>query len=205
MSRFSEYDDYEGEADQILAMGRWEHNARVALKGKRGRKLLAELREALLALPERRLIASALCTAGAEKRKAGILEEEDRGWQGLAPEWRPDKPWRDESEAFAAVVKRQGEGVCAIGAWLWYRQVKAGADPAAAFDSLPLVFDGQEGCGDGLSDTADYAKRAGATFTLAWELAYRNDETFRDKTPEERWEAFVAWIDAELGVQAVAS
>ena len=34
-------------------------------------------------------------------------------------------------------------------------------------------------------------------FTLAWELAYRNDETFRDKTPEERHAAFVAWIDGE--------
>lgn len=42
-------------------------------------------------------------------------------------------------------------------------------------------------------------------FTLAWELAYRNDETFRDKTPEERHAAFVAWIDEQLAGTAVAS
>jgi len=39
---------------------------------------------------------------------------------------------------------------------------------------------------------------AGMTFTLAWELAYRNDETYRALTPEERWERFVGWIDTEL-------
>ena len=59
MSRFRE-GDYEGEPEEILAQGRWEHNARRALKGKRGRKALADLRAALLALPEPRLIEGAL-------------------------------------------------------------------------------------------------------------------------------------------------
>ena len=68
MSRFSDYDDFEGEPEQILAMGRWERNARAVLKSKRGRKALAELREALMALPEHRLIEGAVCTVGAAER-----------------------------------------------------------------------------------------------------------------------------------------
>jgi hypothetical protein len=78
MSRYSDYDDYEGEPEQVLAAGRWERNARVALKGKRGRKALAELREALMALPERRLIEGAVCTVGAAGRKAALLAEAER-------------------------------------------------------------------------------------------------------------------------------
>ena len=69
MSRYNDYDDYDGEPEQILAQGRWEHNARVALKGKRGRKALTDLREALEALPQKRLIEGAVCTVGAQQRR----------------------------------------------------------------------------------------------------------------------------------------
>jgi hypothetical protein len=213
MSRYREYDDFEGQPEEILAMGRWEHNARAALKGKRGRKALAELREALMALPEHRLIEGAVCTVGAPARRAALLAEAQADaertrqgrirWAAEHPDWagaqanaarpaEPDTTWVEELDDH---VKRDGEGVCAVGAFAWYRKVSAGMDPAEAFASLPDLAD--EGS-DALTETADLGRDAGLTYTLAWELAYRNDETFGSCTPEERWEKFAAWIDREL-------
>jgi hypothetical protein len=198
VSRYRDSDDYEGEPEQILAYGRWQHNARAALKGKRGRAALAELREALMALPAHRLIEGAVCTVDADRRSETHLNEATREWEQADPRWRPSSPldWADQVEEFDAIAARNGEGVCGVGALIWWQMVKAGADPAEAFDSLPDIAD--EG-GDGLNETAELAKmQAGLTYTLAWELAYRNDETFGRMTPGERWTAFVAWIDQEL-------
>ena len=44
---------------------------------------------------------------------------------------------------------------------------------------------------------------AGLVYSLASNIAYKNDETFSRKTPEERWTAFVAWIDQELASEQV--
>lgn len=218
MSRFIEGDD-DYELIQ-LDQGRWRHNARAALKGKRGRKALAEIREALLALPEKRLIEGALCTVGGVDRAPEVTDEEIDAHIGRLKE---DGLWADRDEAvarehtarfmraereqereeIAADVNRQGCGVCVNGALLWYRKVKGGMDPAEAFASLPTVISADDG--DPLSETAHIATQdAGMAFTLAWELAYRNDETYRDKTPEERYTAFLAWIEAELGETAAA-
>jgi len=214
MSRYRECDDDSPEA--VLAYGRWQRNARAALKGKRGRKALAEMREALLALPEKRLIAGALCTAAdIDKVLPPVTDEEiardaarSAAWraeQGLAPPDADYVAWRaedlretreEERREYAGVVERQGHGVCMIGAYLWHRKVQDGADPAEAFGSLPTVIDADSG--DPLHETADLGEQAGLTFTLAWELAYRNDETYELKTPEERYTAFLAWIDQEL-------
>jgi hypothetical protein len=206
MSRYSDYDDYD-EDDANFRYAAWQRNARLALSGKRGRKMLAELREALMALPEKRLIRDALCTVGAEKRKAALLAQAERDKVRLdeqfAAKYGPAELDASLAEQFAEIAASQGEGVCGVGAWLWYRKVKAGADPAEAFDSLPLVFDGDGE--DSLHGTAGLAKQAGAAFTLAWELAYKNDETFASKTPEERHAAFVAWIDEQLAGLPAAS
>ncbi len=175
MSRFEDYD-----CDTAVPPEFWEANVRRALKGRRGRKALAELRDALMALPEHRLIEGALCTAGAQDRMAQLT----------------DGPWGRNwaREELAEHVTSQGEGVCAIGAYLWYRKVKGGEDPAEAFASLPTLLDTDS---DPV-ETALLGKKAGLTFTLAWELASRNDETYDALTPEERWTAFVAWINKEL-------
>lgn len=174
MSRFSD-DDYEGSFPNQADL--WWANAQRALKGKRGLKALAELREALLALPEKRLISGALCTVGAMDR----------------PEVRDGTQWfRDD---LAVKLAEEGEGVCAIGAYVWFKKVKAGADPQAAFEELPLMLD-SEGGGDW--QTAEAGREAGLTFTLAWTLAYRNDGDFEGMTPEGRYDAFVKWIDSRL-------
>ena len=203
MSRFSDYDDYEGEPEQILAYGRWQNNARRALKGKRGRQALRDLREALLALPEHRLIEGAVCTVGGVDKRLPLLPVNNASPEAVRySEWA-----RAEREEARKRLAAKGDGVCAIGAYAWYQKVKAGMDPAEAFATVPTIFDGDpdaEGS-DTLSETAKLGKAAGLTYTLAWELAYRNDETYCSMTPEERWERFVAWIDTELAETADAA
>lgn len=205
MSRFSDYGDYEGEPEQVLARGRWERNAKATLKSKRGRQALQDLRAALMALPEHRLIEGAVCTVGGADQRVPSPDEEAMGSYrraldagGNAALWasRMLEERHDERRALADHIERHGEGVCAIGAYVWYREVKAGADPAEAFAKLPTLFAHDDG--DPLTQTARLGEDAGLAYTLAWELAYRNDETFARRTPEERWSAFVAWIDQEL-------
>lgn len=196
MSRYGD-NDYDSE-NWALDAGRWERNSRAALKSKRGRKALAEIREALLALPEKRLIEGAMCTVGGPERIPEVTEEE----AGKYPSWADRARWlREDREALrkqvAESAARQGCGVCLNGALLWHRKVKAGMPPGEAFAALPTVIAWDDG--DPMVQTARIAEReAGIAFTLAWELAYRNDETFGKLTPEERWTAFVAWIDGQL-------
>lgn len=219
MSRFSDYDD-EYDPDTVLAQGRWYNNARRALKGKRGRQALRDLREALLALPEPRLISSAVCTVGGPGRVRDATPEEiaERVTQGLAmyaeADYDPGDDYayecarwmrqerEDEREALVDLVEVDGEGVCAIGAYLWHRKVKSGMEPAEAFAALPTVA-GEDGS-DPADETAGLGQQAGLTYTLAWVLASKNDQTFESKTPEERWTAFIAWIDGELAQDATA-
>lgn len=174
---------YDGDEDFPGQGELWWANYARALKGKRGRKALAELREALLALPEKRLISGALSTVHLPQR--------------LAAEGKDCTPWfLDE---MTERVAREGEGVCAIGAYVWHQKVKAGMDPDEAFRSLPIVVDSE---GGDLSMTAGVAKDAGMAFTLAYGLADRNDETYYSMTPETRYEAFMEWLDKELAVLA---
>lgn len=185
MSRFSDYDGEEGFPNQWEF---WQANYERALRGRRGRKVLAELRDALMALPERKLIEGALCTVGARAE----AEAEDAKARA-EPDRRPNlHRWRaaDLREA----IDSQGEGVCAIGAYLWHRQVRAGMTPEDAFASLPRLV-GEDA--DPV-ETALAARRAGVAMVLAWELARMNDETLARKTPEQRHAAFVDWIDQQL-------
>lgn len=168
MSRFDdEYDEYWPNQAEL-----WHANVQRALAGRRGKKALAELREALRALPEKRLISGALCTVGAERR--------------------PENKWARAD--FDAKVEADGQGVCAIGAFLWFKKVKAGADPQTAFEELPTLLDSDGGAD---YETARAGQRAGMTYTLASTLAYKNDESFGG-TPEERYDKFMRWLDEQL-------
>ena len=180
MSRFSDDYDYDGDGTPPEF---WEHNLQMALGGKRGQAALRELRDALRALPEKRLIAGALCTVDADSRWAGHNQ------------WYHD----DLAEN---VARQGGEGVCAIGAYLWFKKVKSGMDPRQAFGELPTLL-GTDGGND--VETACAAQRAGLTFTLAWHLAYKNDASDYEMTAEERYEAFVAWLDKQLADEPVAA
>jgi len=177
MSRVSDdYDDYGSSFNNEAAF--WDHRAKMALTGKRGRKALADLREALLALPEKRLVEGALCTVRAPERAGN-------DWQRADAEEK---------------VSSEGEGVCAVGAYIWHKRVKAGMSPDEAFDSLPLLLDTDSD----ITETADAGQSAGLTWTLAYLLASRNDETYGPYTPEQRYERFMAWIDERLQVAGSA-
>lgn len=175
MSRFHDDGDECGMPNEL-----WQANVERAIRGKRGQKVLRELRDALLALPEPRLIEGALCTVDPASRLAGLG---NGFWQ------------REMTEFFA----EHGEGVCANGAWLWHQMVRGGMTPGEAFAALPTLPDNDSE----LSDTACAAVSAGMTFTLAWDLAMRNDETYGEMTPEDRYTAFLAWIDGQLGAESV--
>lgn len=215
MSRF-----IDGENDDefwALDQGRWRRNARATLKSKRGRKALAEIREALLALPEKRLIEGALCTVGGPERVpvpevtdadieqhvatlriTGLYRDDDVRRERAADYLRKAAGAERDAVAENVAENDQGAGVCVNGALLWHRLVKEGKAPDEAFAALPSLANHDEG--DPLWQTAKIAEQdAGIALTLAWELAYRNDETYRAKTPEERYEAFLGWINAELG------
>lgn len=58
-SRFGNYDDYR--EWPMLDYGRWEHNIRQTLKGKRGQRALAEFEAALLAMPIQNLLHGRIC------------------------------------------------------------------------------------------------------------------------------------------------
>jgi hypothetical protein len=235
MSRYTDYDDYDDEGDYEDRTRQWRENYAAALKSEAGRQVLTELREALMALPEHRLIESAMCTVGGPDTRAPEMTEQEKSAFGARYAGSASILFaimsnaEQEKSAFAAqyaglpnftaaaaqrwaeteaeerarlhnelaeLIAREGEGVCAVGAFLWHRKVREGTDPAEAFRSLPLLFDHEDG--DPLTDTADLARQAGVAYELAWELAYMNDETLRGKTPQERHAAFVAWIDQQL-------
>lgn len=197
MSRF-----YESDEDRWNGGDLWTHRAHLALTGKRGRKALGELREALLALPEKRLIEGALCTVGLAERLSAreVLYAEIERRPGPEVIDAADDERFDQTivaDHARMSVERQGEGVCAIGAYVWWQKIKSGMDAIAAFAAIARFgFDDYED--EEYSSTVDAGRAAGLTFTLAWELGFRNDDTYGSLSPEQRYDAFLAFIDHEM-------
>ncbi len=184
MSRFSDDDGPEYNNAYEL----WQWNLIRALGSRRGQQALRDMREALLALPEKRLIARALCTVGDGRRPEPRTLTDGRIL---------DYAGRD----FDEIIEEQGRGVCAVGAFAWYAKVKSGVDPAQAFAELPTLEDTNYGAWE----TAAVGAKAGLARTLAAHLAYKNDETWRDLDPEERWQKCMDWVDAQLATSVVSS
>lgn len=184
MSRYSDYDDYD--EDWGLSNGRWERNSRVVFTSRKGQKALRQLRDALLALPDKRLISGALSTIGrsreVERTKAEVASG-NRSWiDGYTIDLEDN-------------ITRQGEGVCAVGALLLHHYGKQGKTREEAAAIIPAACNGD---GDGLDVTARAARDAGMVYTLAWQVAYRNDETLESATPEERYTKMLAWVESKL-------
>lgn len=193
MSRCGEYDDWDPNFPNEDAF--WRANAERALKGKRGRKALADLREALMALPERRLIANAFSTVAVETvdTSAPVPKWGEPGFDFTTYRTHQDAQERN------TLLAEQGHGVCSVAAYVWHQKVKAGADPQEALKELPLLPDYD---GDGSWHTEQQGVAAGLTKYVAWTLMQRNDDHLDHLTPEGRWQAVVDWIDEQLG-QAV--
>jgi hypothetical protein len=70
MSRSGYTDDWD---DEPLALGQWRGRVASSIRGKRGQKLLRELRDALDAMPEKRLIEEELVSEDGEVCALGCL------------------------------------------------------------------------------------------------------------------------------------
>lgn len=167
--------DHEGEENFPNEWAFWQHRAQLAIGGKRGQQALRDLREALEALPQHRLVNGALSTFG------------------LVDSIHPDDPDYMRQEA-CEKVEQEGEGVCAVGAYIWHKLVKEGLSHDEAFAKLPHLTDYTSG----LDETAVEGQKHGLTYTLAIVLADLNDETLEGLTPEHRWTAVMGWIDKQL-------
>lgn len=173
---------YEDDSDESFP-NQWhlqQHNMKQVLVSQRGRNALADLRTALQALPEPRLIGRALSTAGKAVPGDALKTATDHDRQEL--------------------LGTEGEGVCAVGAYVWWQHVLAGADPVQAMRDLPLNpdYDG------GSWETVNLGKEAGLAATLAWVLLCKNDDTFKELTPEVRFTSFMAWIEQTLAASVTA-
>jgi hypothetical protein len=182
----SRYDDGGDGPEYNNATKLWQANIRRALKGKRGRQALRDLRDALLALPEKRLIERALCTVGGEQR---VMRETAGLEKFMDEEWA-----KGERDDLRGLILEVGSGVCVVGAYVWWKKVKAGMDPTEAFEALPMLPDTDHS----IDETAHEAVAVGMAGVLAWELAWRNDELWGGLSAEERYVTCLAWIDAEL-------
>lgn len=186
MSRTSEGDDYDQQFANEGAF--WRHRAHLALRGRKGRKALADLREALLALPEKRLISDAMSTVGKHPGPRPPLPGPD-----ATPAERYAVMGQDEQRE---LVEEQGEGMCTVAAYVWHQRVKAGVDPDQAMRDLPLApsYDSGEW------ETQSLGEGAGLSQYVAWRLMSLNDDSFETKTPEERYSAVLAWVDKQLAL-----
>lgn len=188
-------DDYDEDFPNQAAF--WWHNAERAMKGKRGRKALAELREALLMLPEKRLVEGAVSTA-ALKAKYEAEPDEEMKYDWHAKEERLQTNWRKRDAL--AKCDEEGIGVCVVGAYLMRKRVlELGETPEEAMRNLPAMADIED---HNLIDTAYVGEQAGLSSYVAYMLADRNDETYGRLTPEQRYDKFLAWLDEQLAVAA---
>jgi hypothetical protein len=96
--------------------------------------------------------------------------------------------WDDEGDT------RKPVGVCAVGAVAAYQKVKAGATWDQAFADLAESWDGERDCWE----TQQLGMSIGLTRTVAWELAYQNDEMFESLNPSERHAAMLGWVRSHI-------
>lgn len=97
-----------------------------------------------------------------------------------------------------------GSGVCAVGAIAAYRKVQGGLSWEDAFKALDESdqYDAEGGDFPSLDSTAQQASDTlKMAFSLAWSMAYTNDELLGHMTSEGRYERMLAWVRARLAVQ----
>lgn len=114
---------YSDEIDDQLEYGRWRGRVASAIRGKRGQAMLRELRDALDALPEKRLVAGVLkdedgccCTAGVILDAKGVpdlvnREGDDHDWiaqkLNVAPCVIQEIEWENDEDCYTAETPEQ--------------------------------------------------------------------------------------------------
>lgn len=187
MSRFADdYDEYYPNQGQM-----WWANVERAISGKKGQRALRDLEEALLALPEKKLISGHLaldgqvCTMGALalKKKVDAGEDREEVLRALA-----DKIPTSCLKCYHSQRVHNGDGDCSI---CDRKRAEGQTYSWLCTGYVPGDEDYEE---DGALITAELGRDIGLTFTFAWHLAYVNDEYGRyEETPEERYERVLEW------------
>lgn len=179
MSRFDYYDD-----DEALPWELWNAIVSNALGGRRGQKALAELEEALLALPEPRLIRDHLAANGGVCAVGAYVAH---------------KRAQAHGEELATVINNMaGDVPCAC---MHERSDHDGAGPchARVGDSECYCEQYEPEESEGVYETAAAGRGAGLLHTIAWHFAYLNDEQFHDASPEERYRTMLRWVRRAQG------
>ncbi len=100
-----------------------------------------------------------------------------------------------EKRLVTDVLVGHGGECCAIGALLIARQMREDhTDWATAADHLSWHGESTP------YETALIGQGCGMAYTLAWEVAERNDEQFVHSGPEGRYEGMLAWVRRTLGI-----
>ncbi len=187
MSRFNtDYDEYDP-----LASGRWEGNVRRAIKGRKGQAALRDLRDALLTMPERRLIAGEFATPDGEVCTVGCLVAYKRAQTKGVPFQVAAAELADEgSRPFSDYTYNPESG-------RWERQQEGRRWPSGETYTYTVDRD-EDDEDDPAGETADRGMEAGLVRTLAWEMGFLNDEMWDRHTPEQRWAACLKWVEAQL-------
>jgi len=192
----------------------WEANLGRAISGKRGQAALRDLEQALLEMPEKKIIRGKIadrqgqvCTVGllALHRRTRAGEDRATVLAALAePDYCVCMHDQHDHEGETGHCRR-----CEAQAKEWHRRQDAGEllrwetfepKPCQAFE---LDEDWHEG-GDDL-ETAEVGKSVGLAFCLAWHLGYLNDETWYGDTDEERYEHVLAWVRKRIIREEVAA
>lgn len=183
MSRF---DDGDGEG---MPWGLWEQTVSTALGGKRGQMALADLESALVALPEPRLIEGHLASHGAVCAVGAYVAHRKATEQGV--------PIAEVISAMAPAAK------------CWCGHSGNEHTPACAgkrWNDAPCSCEEFEEADDeeDIYETAAAGTNAGLSHTIAWHLAYLNDEQFAAATPEQRYEKVLGWVRRAQGKEVAA-
>lgn len=201
---YSDDEEYPGQFDL------WRANVGRSLQGKRGQQALRDLEAALLALPEKRLIAGNLtkdgmvCTVGAlvvaRREQAGAPREivlADLG-EEMAPScacWHAKHPYHDNGTCSR----------CAEKAREWDAAEAAGTLPPWSAKHRPTVC-GQYRPGEYGDDEDDqglveeFAEKVGVPRMVAWRLVELNEiDAPYDETDEQRYERVLGWVRRNIG------
>ena len=177
MSRF---EDYDGEG---MPYALWEQVISRALGGRRGQEALAGLEEALLALPEPKLIEGHLAHDGQVCAIGAYVAHRRAQREGV--------DMRAVVEAMSADLKcwcGHGRGAHVDGACTGKRW----EGRLCGCTEFEVDYEGPD-------ETAAAGSAEGMRYTVAWHLASLNDETFREVTPEQRYERMLAWVRRAQG------
>jgi len=183
MSRFGDGDE-EG-----MPLELWETVISNALGGPKGQTALAAMEEALLALPEPKLISGHLACDGQVCAVGAFVAH---------------KKATEENADIQTVIDAMGAGVKC---WCNHSRESHtdGACSGTLWQGKPCgcsAYD-QDG-GETDYETAAAGADAGLPRTIAWHLAYLNDEQFASGTPEARYEQMLTFVRRAQGKPVLA-